>query len=336
MAHKSRLLNNLECEGSHIVLLGAGASRAAFPHGDRNGKRVPLGIDLVDTLDLGFVLREIGVGYKGRDFEQVYTELVQRDDKKSIEFVENKVRVYFESLELDDFPNLYDHLVLSLRPQDMIATFNWDPFLFKALQRNHRVVPVPEAVFLHGSVAFGVCYQDNWIGPRESLCRYCQRPLHVSNILYPTDKDYSSDPVIKDQWEGVRHFLKRGAALTVFGYRAPDSDRAAKKLLQTAWGPVSEKNIEQIELIDIAPEDELRENWSQFIHTHHFKVLRNFYDCTIAQFPRRSCEAHWDAHMEIGYHEKTTFPRGADWDELYDWFQPLVDAERLQERTDSK
>lgn len=335
MTQQPRLVDNMNFKRPHVVLLGAGASRAAFPHGDRNGRKVPLGIDLVETLHLEPILREIGVEHRGRDFEQVYSELVRRHDKKRVEFVENKVRAYFEALEIDDFPNLYDHLVLSLRPQDMIATFNWDPFLFKALQRNHRKAPMPVAVFLHGSVAFGICYQDNWIGPRESVCRYCRKSLHVSKVLYPADKDYSSDPVIRDQWDGVRHFLKQGAALTIFGYRAPETDREAKRLLKGAWGTPAEKNIEQIELVDIAPEDDLRENWSEFIHTHHYKVFRSFYDCTIAQFPRRSCEAHWDAHMEHGYHDWIAFPRGVDWDALYDWFQPLIDAEKRDGDTDS-
>jgi hypothetical protein len=46
-----------------------------------------------------------------------------------LERLERAVFDYFSSLQLPDEPTLYDHLVLSLRPKDVIATFNWDPFL---------------------------------------------------------------------------------------------------------------------------------------------------------------------------------------------------------------
>jgi hypothetical protein len=36
----------------HVVILGAGASRAAFPNGDAKEKRLPLLVDLPDCLDL--------------------------------------------------------------------------------------------------------------------------------------------------------------------------------------------------------------------------------------------------------------------------------------------
>jgi len=39
--------------------------------------------------------------------------------------IEAKVQAYFEALELPESPTLYDHLVLSLRDSDYIATFNW-------------------------------------------------------------------------------------------------------------------------------------------------------------------------------------------------------------------
>ena len=43
---KSQLIDKPENWGRHIVILGAGASVAAFPHGDVNGKKLP-------TMDVG-------------------------------------------------------------------------------------------------------------------------------------------------------------------------------------------------------------------------------------------------------------------------------------------
>jgi hypothetical protein len=45
-------INNAFVGRSHLVVLGAGASRAAFPKGDQNGKKLPLMADLVEVLQL--------------------------------------------------------------------------------------------------------------------------------------------------------------------------------------------------------------------------------------------------------------------------------------------
>src|SRR2546426_6693779 len=111
----------------HVVLLGAGASRAAFPNGERNGRRLPLMLDFADIVPVAPIFAEAGIPLGGRNFEDAYTELALAADKTSLrDAVERVVFDYFASLELPDTPTLYDHLVLSLRPKDVIATFNWD------------------------------------------------------------------------------------------------------------------------------------------------------------------------------------------------------------------
>src|SRR5947199_10791733 len=47
-------------ESPHVVILGAGASRAAFPNGDANGSRLPLMVDLVGCLGLGQAFQAAG------------------------------------------------------------------------------------------------------------------------------------------------------------------------------------------------------------------------------------------------------------------------------------
>lgn len=54
-----------------------------------------------------------------------------------------------------------------------------------------------------------------------------------------------------------------------------------------------------MEIIDIKTEDQLRETWGPFIHTHHYRTATNFYDSWIAQQPRRTCEAMWRQLMGI-------------------------------------
>jgi hypothetical protein len=44
----------------HVVILGAGASKASFPTGDGNGKRLPVLAELADCLDLAQAFRSSG------------------------------------------------------------------------------------------------------------------------------------------------------------------------------------------------------------------------------------------------------------------------------------
>ena len=56
----------------HIVLLGAGASRAAFPSGDANGRKLPLMADFVESLGLLGVLERHGFHDPGPAFEAFF------------------------------------------------------------------------------------------------------------------------------------------------------------------------------------------------------------------------------------------------------------------------
>lgn len=132
-------------QSPHVVILGAGASRAAFPSGDAKKRRLPLLFDLPDCLDLRTAITNAGFP-AGANFESIYDELATTGHNPSLQAeIESKVRGYFESLEMPDEPTLYDYLLLSLRETDLIATFNWDPFLARAFIRNRNVAAMPTA-----------------------------------------------------------------------------------------------------------------------------------------------------------------------------------------------
>ena len=133
----------------HVVLLGAGASLAAFPNGDRSGKRIPLMNDLVDVLGLKALVRQTRQGFANKtDFEGIYSKLDSSPQHANItKRIEHAVENYFSSLKLPDYATIYDRLILSLRKEDAVFTFNWDPFLFDAYQRNRYVAPPPPKFF---------------------------------------------------------------------------------------------------------------------------------------------------------------------------------------------
>ena len=87
--------------------------------------------------------------------------------------------------------------------------------------------------------------------------------------------------------------------------------------------------MEEIEIIDIRDEDNLRETWSPFIHTHHYRVEKGFYSSWIANHPRRTGEAYINQFLKAQFIENNPLPRTANFEELWDWYDKLQTAENL-------
>ena len=324
-------IEQVEMERPHVVLLGAGASRAAFPTGDAGGHPLPLMADFTEIVPIGAVLERAGIDYCGRNFEELYAELCDRSDLAGVrEDLEAQVFGYFTSLALPAEPTLYDHLVLSLRRKDVIATFNWDPFLIKAIRRNKLIHGShPFILFLHGNVAAAYCHQDNVHGVRGARCSRCGNRFEPSRLLFPIkEKSYENDPAIADAWRMAREAFRSAFMVTIFGYGAPKSDLSASRLLDEAWGGAEQRPMEQFEIIDVRPEDELLATWESFIHTHHYETHANVYESWLFNHPRRSGEAYINQYLEAKFINDNPLPRDAGFDELWAWFNRLIDHER--------
>lgn len=303
----------------HVVILGAGASRAAFLDGDRNGQRLPLMNDLVKVLGLDRVLEKHRIPYRtDENFEEIYSKLYSDPNcSDALADMAFEVREYFRKLELPQTPTIYDYLVLSLRRKDVIATFNWDPFLFAALRRNHGVAELPKAFFLHGAVNVGYCVDHKVKGDLDGICSSCGKAYTPTPLLYPiTKKNYTEDHFIKSEWNALQYYLKHAYILTIFGYSAPTSDVEAIELLKGGWGSSDERNLEEIEIINTRPRDELIETWKDFIHTHHYQTTKNFFESFIANHPRRTCEAMWAQLMEVKYIDNNPAPQNVSLEKL--------------------
>ena len=236
----SQLVNRAGNWGRHIVILGAGASIAAFPNGDANRKKIPMMNDLIAILGLELLLKRGGIKNTDRNFEDIYSELYENDPESPfLKEIEEVIYTYFDSLKLPELPTMYDHLVLSLRPKDLIATFNWDPFLFDAWNRNKNKIPTPQIVHLHGNVRLAYCPEHPVYGERGMYCPKCDRELIPSRLLYPVKiKNYANNPFIKTEWEVLKKYLRQARTLTIFGYGAPTTDKEAVNMLfaQTLYG----------------------------------------------------------------------------------------------------
>lgn len=313
----------------HIVILGAGASYAAFPNGDRNGRRLPLMNNFVETLGLEDLVTQTGLSFSSTNFEDIYSSISKDPKLQNVrKELEAKIYRYFHAMELPDHPTIYDHLVLSLRNKDFIATFNWDPFLVQAIRRNGKRFKLPRVLFLHGNVEVGYCADGHMMGDNGSSCSKCGNRLTPTKLLYPIgEKNYHLNEFISRQWATLADVLKHAFMVTIFGYGAPTSDASAVDLLKNAWGEIDDRSLEEFEIIDVRDEDDLIKTWSPFIHTHHYRVDASFYDSWIANHPRRTGEAYLNQFIEAKFIEDNPLPKHAEFKELWEWYSKLQEVE---------
>ena len=320
---------------SHLVVLGAGASRAAFPNGDRNGKKLPLMADFVDTLELRNLLGEWEIN-ADLNFEDIFSIIYAAGETNKIEILQARVEEYFGSLQIGDRPTIYDHLVLSLRKKDYIATFNWDPLLLQAYRRN-RHFELPKLLFLHGNVGCGYCLRDRTAGLAGARCSKCGQQFQRTSLLYPIKKkNYAADPFIAAEWSLFKKLLAHTFMVTIFGYSGPQSDQEALSAMGTAWGPIHNRELEQTCFITIQDRDEVLHNFKDFVHTHHYEIDSSFYDSWISNHPRRTGEAWWNQYLECEFLQNNPVPKDADFPELWAFFEAFKEPERQFEIKNKK
>ena len=313
----------------HVVILGAGASKAAFPNGDANGKVVPLMNELIPLLGLDRILKKYNIKFENTNIEDIYSDLIlQNNNTELVEYLNQVIYEYFEEMKLPDAPTLYDYLLLSLRSKDIIATFNWDPFLGQAYQRNRDIKNLPQVAFLHGNVFVGICTDDKKFGFVNCKCSVCNNFFSPVGLLYPVkEKNYTQNPFINEQWKIIQHYLKNAYIFTIFGYGAPDTDVEAVSLLKNAW--TKNQLIEQyeVEIVNIDSYDKLEKKWSPFIFKEHCSILSSIKDSELWLYPRRTCEAFAASHLMNRPWQFNRFPDLIKLSDLHQWIKPLVDEE---------
>jgi len=322
--------------GGHLVILGAGASRALSDkhNGDKNGIELPLMNELVSKVGLEDLILEAGFKGKTDDFEAVYTKIAVSASKDLLDRLNNKIAEYFKNIEIPDDVTNYDLLLVGLRGRDVVASFNWDPLLHQAHRRlvAHGIDPadLPHVLYLHGNVAIGYCDDDRTMGRPHGPCFKCGKRYKPTPLLYPVaKKNYESNNFIKAQWDVVKEYMHYARIVTVYGYGAPASDVAAMSLLQEGWGKNTDRQFEQFELIirPGADEQEARDSWDAFIHTHHYGVWTDFSDSYIALTPRRTVETWFAQYIDAKFVDANPYPKFDNVDALIDWIRPLIKAE---------
>ena len=265
------------------------------------------------------------------NFEDIFSDLHASNEAEKLKQIQDVVENYFEGIEIPEHPTIYDHLVLSLRDEDLIATFNWDPLLLQAYLRNRKAgLSMPKLAFLHGNALVGYCLKDKVCGLASDRCRRCGDLFARATLLYPIkEKNYSADLFIANEWKRLEWGFAHAFMITIFGYSCPNSDQEAIVHMHEAWGDKNERNMEQTALI-INPnrsEDEARQNWDGFIHTHHYEIHKDFYESWIANHPRRTGEAWWNQYFEAKFITNNPIPRHRNFNELWKWFEQFKKTE---------
>ena len=232
-------INNFILSRPHVFLLGAGASRAALPNGDRNGVECPVMDGFIRKTGLQHILE--GTPYENLEdnLEIIYSKLhdsgLYQDKLTDLEI---GIRKYFEQLTIPYTPTVYDYLLLSLRDKDFIFSFNWDDLIIQAYLRVRNITKnLPKIYFLHGNIAMGYC--DSCVGLTHianQVCRKCGTPLKQQPLLYPIkNKNYQFNSSISNAWHDFLLIIKECSIFTIFGYGAPPSDAVAIEMMNKAF-----------------------------------------------------------------------------------------------------
>ena len=328
--------------GTHVVILGAGASIASTnKNPEIHGLKLPSMKDLPTVVGLKNLLDHFPKNWiVDDDFEATYSNIAENDpNNPHLKEMNSMIYSYFRRLKLPNKPTIYDYLVMSLRDKDVIATFNWDPFLYQAWQRNYYHGSNPLLLFLHGNVAVGYNEKKDIMGPAGSTSKRTGNYYKPTQLLFPVrHKDYNKDVFIRREWEMLLQRLEKNERctnnVTIFGYSAPVSDIEARNLMKSAWGDSDNRNIEQFEMINLQEEKEkVVTSWKGFIYTDHYDYVESFFDSSIAFYPRRTDEAYWCRYHPITEEESfvdaNPVPKDfKTFEEMWEWYQPLIDMEK--------
>lgn len=188
---KEEGINQVYDGGGHVVILGAGASIAStYRNSELNGKRLPSMDNFIDIIGLSDLIEDVPENLRDNNFEKLYGNLHRENPNSEILIeIENRIKEYFGNMELPNEPTIYDYIVLSLRNKDLIAKFNWDPFLYQAWVRNRKFTDdLPYLSFLHGNVAIGYSKEDKRCGPVGMQMRRNGGLFEPTRLLYPVEK----------------------------------------------------------------------------------------------------------------------------------------------------
>jgi NAD-dependent SIR2 family protein deacetylase len=298
------IMYRLKAQQPHLVILGAGATMAAIPDGDNNGKKSAVMKGFLKEINKEEIIKDIPLECNSNNVENIYSELHEKPEYNHVvKGIEEAIQEYFKDMVLPESKlTIYDYLIVSLTNRDCIATFNWDPLLMQAYNRMRRITEdLPKMLFLHGNVAAELCEECKRYAPLQNKkCSSCGKPLKMPPLLYPVrHKDYNSNIFIKNQWDAFDNYCERAGLLTIFGYSSPKSDLEARNRIIKAYTS-NNKRLDSIEIIDLQYNNtEFQQSWNELAKStnYHINFYKEFWNSILAEYPRRSAEGYVDRFL---------------------------------------
>lgn len=324
----------------HVVILGAGASRACCLNGDKNGKVLPVMNDFYELVDLNHLIKKIPISPVPTNLEDIYSTFYNLDMQDELSSLEAIIQDYFRDIQIPNTITIYDKLILSLRKKDVIITFNWDPLLCQAFQRLRLICDqLPTLIFLHGNIDVAIDIVGRKCKFTSDLKGDDFLSFEPSRLLYPIkQKNYTTDGFIKEQWAQAAWYLERAYMVTIFGYSAPLTDIEARKILLKAWQANTSKVFAEFEFIDISPRETIEKLWDEFTISHHYSVIDKFERSYLCNHPRRTCEAFAFATLQQQPWSEDNLPNFRSFKDISAWLKPYIteeSAEQLSEKPKS-
>lgn len=318
-----------------LVILGAGASFAAIPHGDKNGKKLSCMDGFIKNMGLSHIMEGVELHTTSENLEEIYTELCNRADMTDVRYcLEEGIVSKMKEYILPEEPTVYDYLIASLKGGDVIVSFNWDNLLIQAYNRILNITPMrderrlPYLVFVHGNVGMGYCRDCGMPSAiQHRTCSRCGGLIKESKLLYPIkNKGYANDVNINRSWNAFLSEIPTAGMITLFGYACPESDVEARKAMILAYKS-RPHDLESIDIIDIKPEGEVYDNWSDILkyNNYHVNIVKDFSESQLAKYPRRSVEGYVNTNLRGGWNESTIqLTCKESFKELEEKLQPLI------------
>ncbi len=321
----------LYCRRPHVVIVGAGASRAVM------GEKCPTMDVAIKQIGLEHLLDGIKLQTKSTNLEDIYSELFRRGEecKNARIAMENTLYDYFLKVHLPETLTIYDQLILSLTDKDCIISFNWDSLLIQAYNRVSEITQnKPELCFLHGNVGAGFCEECETFGAIQNTCHRCGKRYSRTPLLYPVEqKDYNSNIFIRKQWATARDYISRAGKVSVYGYRAPSSDKEASDILKDAFSHYNGVHrFDEVEIIERPGfnTDEISETWNYFfaLTDYHYSIVDSFYKSGLAVAPRRTIQYQYKRLIEGWWGQpKIRFSAQNSFENVTTLLKPLLDDE---------
>lgn len=315
----------------YLVILGAGATIAAIPDGDKNGKKSAVMNGFLKKLGLDYLLKGVEIEYEGDNIENIYSELYGKHEYyKVVQGVEQAIINYFSDMKLPDNLTIYDYLVVALTKKDCIATFNWDPLLLEAYNRMKKITnDLPQLLFLHGNVAVGFCEECKRFGPLQNIsCPKCHKPFKMPKILFPVkNKNYNCDIFIKEQWNEFDWYCQHAGLITFFGYSAPITDEEAINRILKTYHSIN-RRLDSIEIIDIKSNNsDFQDTWTPFYKSTngHVNYYKTFWESILAEYPRNESEGYVNRFLRGNFNgSEISLEPNMNLDSLKERLNPLL------------